>query len=268
MHYYFTRLLYLAVLYSASPTVHSSDNNLPNQVKIVSADFAPYFIYQDDMSRGLFNEIIVQTLNALQIEVTEIKPMNNEAISRVMNANKADIAINYIGRVPKYMTTSKHRINFYNRLLIKDKSIAKRIKSWHDVKDFKIVSFHGATKVFSEQYEFAMEKNEYYELNDQIATNRVFHKNKVDIKVGDLLMYLWYQAQKFKQNPENKPEIYTVDLLDYNGGKVVFRSERLQQAFDEAMRHNLKNGKVKSLSEAWLKRMNLPLIEHEFITEI
>lgn len=253
----------ISLQFLLASTCWAEDNNTQPELVVASANFSPYFVYDQSNTKGLFNDLLLAALSHLGYQRVLIKPFNNDGIKRRLLLGKADIALNWGGPVPEGFYTTNYHLKFVNRVIINKNSQLTAVQGLNDLKDLRIVSFINATKVFGPQYEALMTgENNYVEYADQAVTNRLFVAGKFDAKVGDWLMFLW--SQRLSAQDLQKVGYYPLDILNYSGSQIVCATQKLCQLLDNEFDKMMLNGEVDAITEHWFNKIGMPSYPHQF----
>lgn len=234
------------------------------ELLVASANFTPYFVYDNPNTLGLFNDIFNAALMQAGYTRIAFKPLGNEAIKRNFLIGKAEVALNWGGVFPEGFYPSKYRLKFVNRVIIKKNGALAEVTALADIKDYKVVSFVNATRVFGEQYNKAMKNNAYIEYEDQEITNRLFISERFDAKVGDWLMFLWALGVTSAQ--QQAMPYLALDLLDYQGSGILFKDSEVRDKVDLQITAMLLSGQIEELVQNWFKQMGIVPYKHQFIS--
>ncbi|KPH92821.1 hypothetical protein AMS58_20710 [Pseudoalteromonas porphyrae] len=253
-----TSVISLLLLGISSNTIAAHE-----KLTIASGNFAPYFIQNEIIGNGFFDNVVVDVLNKQGYTKLKIIPLNNDAIQRYFDNQVADIAINYTAQPPKGAFPSRFRIKFMNRVIMHSSEWAENITNLSDLKDLTVASFIGASQLFGNDYrKLTQQKNiNYSEIGNQQALNKQLHTNRIDVRIGDYLMFHWNTAHLTQLSP--KQFIYR-DILNYDGSYIVFQQSALRDEFDDALMRMMHSGELDKLTQQWLTQYNLPSVDHQF----
>lgn len=238
-----------------------------SKLVVASANFEPYFFYNQSTTKGLFNDLLLAALSNLGYQNVIIKPFNNDGIKRTLLLGKADIAVNWGGPVPEGFYTANYRLKFVNRVIMNKTVQSASIKQLGDLKNLRIVSFINASKVFGPQFEEQMTRdNSYIEYAEQAVTNRLFVAGKFDVKVGDWLMFLW--SQRLSEHDWQQVDFYPLDILTYSGSKIVCATQEICQLLDREFDKMMLNGEIVAITEHWFNKIGMPIYPHQFFVPV
>ncbi|WP_210795935.1 substrate-binding periplasmic protein [Pseudoalteromonas ostreae] len=233
---------------------------------IASGNFAPYFMQDDVIGNGYFDQLVVQVLLMQGYQNLQLVPLNNDAIQRYFNNKVADIAINYTAQPTTQAFTSRYRVRFMNRVTMLPSPWTEKVATLNDLKDLKVGSFIGASDIFGAEYKNIATQvlTHYSEVGNQQALNKQLVTNKIDARVGDYLMLYWHTSTNTQLDPANF--IYK-DILNYQGSYIVFQDKSVRDSFDEGLTKLIASGELIIATEHWLKAYNLPNIKQQFFTQ-
>lgn len=228
-------------------------------ITIASGNFAPYFSEEGISGEGYFDLVLLKVLSEHGHKKLDLIPLNNDAIKRYFVSKTADIAINYTALPPANSHPSRYRVKFINRVIMHSQHWTEKIKSLHDLKNFTIGSFIGASNLFGSEYRklTQLESVKYIEIGNQQALNKQLHKNKIDVRVGDYLVFYWHTAHLTALDPS---EYIYMDLLDYQGSFIVFHDSALRDQFDHGLKQLIDSGEINAITKSWLKQYKLPTV--------
>lgn len=260
--------LHQLFLYSTMFYALCSEALAQQKLTIASGNFAPYFQEDDVTGDGYFDLILLKVLNKEGYNNINLVSLNNDAIKRYFINGVADVAINYTAMPPSNSYTSKYRVKFLNRVIMHTDQWSNDIKKLHDLDGFTLASFTGASNLFGNEFKKFTQSDsvKYFETANQQALNKLLHKNKIDVRIGDYLMFYRHTAYISGLNPN---DYVSLDLLDYQGSFIVFHDKKLRDRFDHKLGQLIQSGEINTITQEWLKFYNLPsAIEHTFFPSI
>ena len=232
---------------------------------IASGNFAPYFIQDDVVGNGYFDQLVVKVLTMQGYPDLELIPLNNDAVARYFDNKVADIAINYTAPPPTHAFSSQYRAKFMNRVIMHPSAWTKNVTTLADLKGLKVASFIGASDIFGPDYKHMVKEGfgPYIEIGNQQAINKQLVTRKIDARVGDYLMFYWHIAT----NTELDPGYFVYrDILNNQGSYILFQDKSVRDRFDEGLTKMITSGEVASATQNWLEAYNLPLVDQQFFT--
>lgn len=248
-----TALLYSLLLCVITPTI-----NAKQSLTIASGNFAPYFTEEGVEGKGYFDFVILRVLTNQGYEKLNLIPLNNDAIKRYFTNKVADIAINYTARPPIKSYPSKYRVRFLNRVIMHSDQWSKSIQKINDLNNLTIGSFIGASNIFGDEYrELTKSRSvKYIEVGNQQALNKQLHQNKIDVRVGDYLVFYWHTTHLAGLDAN---EYIYLDFLDYQGSFILFHNKEIRDKFDQGLKRLLDSNSIKELTKDWLEYYKLPV---------
>lgn len=238
---------------------------------IASGNFAPYFkeenVDGDGYGYGYFDLILLKVLRQEGYKDIKLVSLNNEAIKRYFVNGVADIAINYTAKPPDNSFSSAYRVTFLNRVIMHNSKWSVGIKNLNDLNGLTLASFTGASNLFGDEYKAYTKSSSitYFETENQQALNKLLHKKKIDVRVGDYLMFYRHTVYLSGLDPN---DYVSLDLLDYQGSFIVFRDKNIRDLFDRRLTQLIKSGEIKTITQNWLEMYKLPTtIEHSFFRQ-
>ena len=239
--------------------------NANKKLIIASGNFAPYFIQDDVVGNGYFDQLVVKVLTMQGYPALELIPLNNDAVARYFDNKVADIAINYTATPPTHAFSSQYRAKFMNRVIMHPSAWTKNVTTLADLKGLKVASFIGASDIFGPDYKHMVKEGfgPYIEIGNQQAINKQLVTRKIDARVGDYLMFYWHIATNTKLDPDYF--VYS-DILNNQGSYILFQDKSVRDRFDEGLTKMITSGEVALATQNWFKAYNLPLGEQQFFT--
>lgn len=239
--------------------IYCTFSHAKQNITIASGNFAPYFSEQGISGEGYFDLVLLKVLSERGYKKLDLIPLNNDAIKRYFVSKTADIAINYTALPPVNSYPSKYRVKFLNRVILHAQHWTKKVESLHDLNNLTIGSFIGASDLFGNEYRklTQLESVKYIEIGNQQALNKQLHKNKIDVRVGDYLVFYWHTAHLTALDPNDY--IY-LDLLDYQGSFILFHDKDLRDKFDQGLKLLIRSGELKAITTNWLLQYKLPIL--------
>lgn len=232
-------------------------------LRVATGNFSPYFATEvSPNNHGLYDEVIGAFAANAGHGLT-FYHVSNDAIKRYFKVNKADIAINWTGTYAGSGYPSTYKLYFFNRVIARKNSRWSLATSIDDLQGARIGSFPGAKGNFGNEYRKVVNRSDtyYFESADQLAINKMFLANKVDVLVGDWLKFVWF----LQQVNGSLSEFVALDILTNRGSQIVFHSEALRDEFDKFCETMIANGEMKALVDNWLAKQNLPYVSHAFL---
>jgi len=251
--------LYSTILYALC-----SEALAQQKLTIASGNFAPYFQEEDVAGDGYFDLILLKVLNQEGYHDINLVSLNNDAIKRYFINGVADVAINYTATPPSNSYSSKYRVKFLNRVIMHTDQWSNNIKKLHNLNGFTLASFTGASNLFGDEFKKFIQSDSvtYFETANQQALNKLLHKKKIDVRIGDYLMFYRHTAHLSGLNPN---DYVSLDLLDYQGSFIVFHDKKLRDRFDHKLSQLIQSGEINAITQEWLKFYDLPsTVEHTF----
>ncbi|KTF13965.1 substrate-binding periplasmic protein [Pseudoalteromonas sp. H105] len=233
---------------------------------IASGNFAPYFKEENVDGKGYFDLVLLKVLQQEGYSDIRLVSLNNDAIKRYFINDVADIAINYTALPPANSFPSIYRVKFLNRIIMHKNQWSGGIKKLTDLNGLTLASFTGASNLFGDEYKAYTQSSTitYFETANQQALNKLLHKKKIDVRIGDYLMFYRHTAHLSGLDPN---DYVSLNLLDYQGSFIVFNNKKIRDQFDHALTKLIQSGEIKTITQNWLEFYNLPtIVDHSFFS--
>lgn len=233
-------------------------------IKVAAGNFTPYFkasTYQRHV--GLYEQLLSVGLNRAGFSPTYIN-VSNDAIKRYYEKQRVDIAVNWTGTFTGKGYPSQYRLFFYNRAILSKNK--KWIKAEHvlDLKGARLASFSGASLNFGHDFQILINdiNTRYFESGDQLAVNKMLVANKIDVLIAD-----WLKFYRFVKPLGLVDKFVPLDIITNAGSQIIFRDEKVRNAFDTAITQMYVSGELDKLTLTWLAKNNLPKVSHRFLAK-
>ena len=86
--------------------------------------------------------------------------------------------------------------------------------------------------------------------------------NKIDVLVAD-----WLKFYHFIKPLGLTDKFTPLDVITNAGSQIIFRDEKVRNAFDTAITQMYVSGELDKLTLTWLAKNNLPKVSHRFLAK-
>ncbi len=214
-------------------TAYSKDLKLA-----VGLALPPYFI--QDTKSGMELEIIQESLKFKGYRVVPVF-LPFARVTKSMEDGKVDCAstINENSGVKAFYSDNHIVYQNFAVSLKKNKLIVNKIS---DLGDKTIISFQNATKYLGSEFKMMAENNsKYREKANQATQNKSLFMNRVQIIVGDVNIFKYFNKQVANIVDVTQPVIYH-NLFPKTPYKVAFRQQSVRDDFNKGLKRIKQSG--------------------------
>ena len=117
-----------------------------------------------------------------------------------------------------------------------------RLRGIGDLEPYSIAAFQNASLILGPEFKALAERHrDYKEHPQQITQNRLLYTGRVDVVVGDRLIFRYLNRQVEASIDTNQPLVHHM-IFKPSPRKAVFRDPALRDAFNAGLRKIRKNG--------------------------
>ncbi|WP_420474674.1 substrate-binding periplasmic protein [Noviherbaspirillum sp. ST9] len=121
-------------------------------------------------------------------------------------------------------------------------SRAIRLRDISDLEQYSVAAFQNASLILGPEFRAAVERHrDYKEHPQQITQNRLLYTGRVDVVVGDRLVFRYLNRQVEASINSNQPLVHHM-IFKPSARKAVFRDVELREAFNAGLKKIRKNG--------------------------
>lgn len=231
----------------------------PDQGKVIIAtglSMPPYII--EGGTRGLLSEIIISSLEAVDLDVDLTYRSNLEAF-RDFQQYKVDAVINATTESFPSTYLSDVIIRFKNRIISLEENQI-HIDQLEDLLNHSVIAFSAAHKLLGPEFsQLAAQHESYQELIKQSDQAQALLDGSVDTIVADELIFKYFRSQLIRSHPGNmqlrSPVIYH-EVFPETRYRVAFHDEKLRDRFNTGYRMIRESGKLDRIHRRYENLLN------------
>ncbi len=236
------RILYLLITVCLISNVASTQSSAAEEIHLVQGILPPYAIPENDS--GIEVDII-RTAMSKKGHTVKIRYVPFGRVARDFSRSKSDAGSPLApssGIIAEY--SDSHLV--YENVAVTLDENGLEIKNINQLGIYRVVAFTDA-KIFlgSVFAGMANGNSEYREVGNQINQNRLLHKKRVDVTIGDYRIFQYYDkklASEEKLKPIKFHRIFSP--TPYN---VAFKDERLRDDFNAGLQEMRSTGEYEKI---------------------
>jgi len=130
-----------------------------------------------------------------------------------------------------------------------------RLRSIEDLLSYSVASFQNASLILGQQFKaLASRHGDYKEHPQQITQNRLLYAGRVDVVIGDRLIFRYLNREVEATIDTTKPVVHHA-IFPPSARKAVFRDAALRDAFNRGLRTIRQNGTYAAIMKKYREHM-------------
>jgi polar amino acid transport system substrate-binding protein len=127
-----------------------------------------------------------------------------------------------------------------------------KLKQIEDLNGYSVAAFQNASMVLGERFNLVMSgHSDYRELPSQITQNKLLFMGRVDVVVGDRLIFRYF-IDKLERQIDATQAVTHQRIFPESPRKAVFREARVRDAFNAGLRTIRSNGTYDAIVRQYL----------------
>lgn len=212
----------------------------------------PYIM--ESGKEGLEYEIAEQVLAAIGYKMVALQfpPVRGLAMQR---AGKLDVLLTVDEGIGGKDHFSAPYLNYQNvAITLASRNI--RLRGVEDLSAYSIAGFQNASLILGERFRAVVARHpNYQEHSQQIAQDRLLFTGRVDVVVGDKLIFRYFTSRLDPQLDTSQPVIFHT-IFPLNPRKAVFKDAALRDRFNAGLKIIQTNGVYDAILRKYQPYMN------------
>ena len=203
-------------------------------------NFAPFFIEED--GSGLFLDLLREVIKLMPLYELDIRYLPYKRKLKEINSGDLDVAANVFAdsKTNAYLSVPFFR---FTDVAVTYKNKGYKIESIEDLKDKHVIAYDGATELLGLKFKkMALSNPLYKEYHSTVATTGMLVNKRVDVKVGDIYVFL-YDISRPEYKNKVLPSDFTIHpLWEDMFTHIAFKDKKIRDEANKAIMAIKENG--------------------------